>query len=166
MVILEPVTMLTDYALAALCLWFTVALRRGSKLWVAAFLVTAIAALLGGTAHGFRVPLGDHWQRVWDLTWWSIAIGSVLLIAAGTRSAVRRDASSDGAAPGRPPLAQMGHNGQPRGAPDARRQALAPSALQRERHLSCDSNGRPLLPLSRCLAPHSIHHGMRAILGI
>ena len=98
MVILEPVTMLTDYALAALCLWFTVALRRGSKLWVAAFLVTAIAALLGGTAHGFRVPLGDHWQRVWDLTWWSIAIGSVLLIAASTRSAVRRDATSDGAA--------------------------------------------------------------------
>ncbi len=97
MVILEPVTMLTDYALAALCLWFTVALRRGSKLWVAAFLVTAIAALLGGTAHGFRVPLGDHWQRVWDLTWWSIAIGSVLLIAASTRSAVRRDATSDGA---------------------------------------------------------------------
>ena len=97
MLILEPVTMLTDYALAALCLWFAVALRHRSKLWVAAFLVTAIAALLGGTAHGFRVPLGDHWQRVWDLTWWSIAIGSVLLIAAGTRSAIRRDATSDGA---------------------------------------------------------------------
>ncbi len=87
--------MLSDYALAALCLWFTAALWRRSKLWVAAYLVTAIAALLGGTAHGFRVPLGDHWQRVWDLTWWSIAIGSVLLIVAGVRSAVRRDATSD-----------------------------------------------------------------------
>ena len=97
MVILEPVTMLTDYALAALCLWFAAPLWRRSKLWVAGFLVTAIAALLGGTAHGFRVPLGDHWQRVWDLTLWSIAIGSVLLIAAGVRSAVRRDAASDAA---------------------------------------------------------------------
>ena len=97
MVILEPVTMLTDYALAALCLWFAVGLRCRSKLWVAAFLITAIAALLGGTAHGFRVPLGDHWQRVWDLTLWSIAISSVLLIAAGIRSSVRRDARSDAA---------------------------------------------------------------------
>ena len=40
---------------------------------------------------------GDHWQRVCDLTLWSIAIGSVLLIAAGVRSAVRRDAASDAA---------------------------------------------------------------------
>ncbi len=37
--------MLTDYALAALCLWFTATLWRRSKLWVAAFLVTAIAGL-------------------------------------------------------------------------------------------------------------------------
>ena len=113
MVILESVTMLTDYALAALCLWFTATLWRRSKLWVAAFLVTAIAALLGGTAHGFRVPLGEHWQRVWDLTLWSIAIGSVLLIAAGIRSAVRRDAASDAARQERHPLAPMGHSGQP-----------------------------------------------------
>ncbi len=37
--------MLSDYALAALCLWFTAALWRRSKLWMAAFLVTAIAGL-------------------------------------------------------------------------------------------------------------------------
>ena len=97
MVILEPVTMLTDYALAALCLRFTAALWRRSRLWLAAFLFTAIAALLGGTAHGFRTPLGDQWQWVWNLTLWSIAIASVLLIAAGVRSAVRRDARSDAA---------------------------------------------------------------------
>jgi len=149
MVIVEPVTMLTDYALAALCLWFAAALWRRSKLWV-----TAIAALLGGTAHGFQVPLGDQWQRVWNLTVWSIAIGSALLIASGVRSLVPGHLPSDAACPGRRPLAQMGRSGQPRGSPGARRQVLAPSVCQPERHLPCDSNGRPLLPLSGCPEPH------------
>lgn len=97
MSISEPTTMVTDYALAFLCLYFAVFLGRhvGGRvgLWVWAFIVTAIAAILGGTAHGFRAPLGERWHVVWELTVWSIAAGSGLLIAAGVRAAMRSEAS-------------------------------------------------------------------------
>lgn len=62
-------------------------------MWVVAFVMTAVAALLGGTAHGFREPLGANWAMVWSLTVWSIAASSVLLIAAGARSALRPQAA-------------------------------------------------------------------------
>ena len=92
--------MLTDYALAALCLYFAAALWRGSRraekrrvgLWMAAFLVTAFAALAGGTAHGLRLLLGDRWDSVWAITVWSIVASSILLITAGVRSVLRSQA--------------------------------------------------------------------------
>jgi len=98
--ITEPTTMLTDYALAALCFFFVAALLSGSRgagrrrvgLWMAAFLMTALAAVAGGTAHGFRLPLGDRWDAVWAVTLWSIAASSVLLIATGVRSVLHSDA--------------------------------------------------------------------------
>ena len=97
MTVTEPGTMLTDYALALLCLFFAFSLYRrsgGSKagLWVAAFSVTALAALAGGTAHGFRVLLGENWSTVWRITVASIAVGSGLLLAAGIRSLLGPDA--------------------------------------------------------------------------
>ncbi len=93
----EPATVLTDYALALLCAFFAFSLYRRSGgpktgLWVAAFSVTALAALAGGTAHGFRVPLGENWSTVWGVTVASIAASSGLLIAAGIRSVLRPDA--------------------------------------------------------------------------
>jgi ribose/xylose/arabinose/galactoside ABC-type transport system permease subunit len=99
----EPVTMLTDYLLAGLCLYFAASIasrsskleRRKTGLWVAAFVMTALAALAGGTAHGFRIPLGDFRSIVWSLTVSSIAAGSVLLIAAGVDSALHPDARSE-----------------------------------------------------------------------
>ena len=92
--------MLTDYALAALCLYFAAALWRGSRraedrrvgLWMTAFLVTAFAALAGGTAHGLRLLLGDSWDSVWAITVWSIVASSILLITAGVRSVLRSQA--------------------------------------------------------------------------
>ena len=92
--------MLTDYALAALCLFFAAALwsdsrRTGGRqvgLWVAAFLVTALAALAGGTAHGFRLSLGESWDSVWTITVSSIGASSVLLITTGARSVLRTEA--------------------------------------------------------------------------
>jgi hypothetical protein len=97
MIVTEPATMLTDYALALMCALFALRLHRGSEgrsvgLWVAAFSVTAFAALAGGTAHGFRLPLGESWSLVWWVTVLSIAFGSSLLVAAGTRSAMRPQA--------------------------------------------------------------------------
>src|SRR2546426_6139015 len=60
MQITEPVTMLTDYALAAASLYFAYLLARilgprnrvSAWLWCAAFLASAVAALLGGIYHG------------------------------------------------------------------------------------------------------------------
>ena len=98
--ITEPTTMLTDYALAGLCLYFAAALWSGSRqaggrrvvLWIAAFLVTALAAFAGGTAHGFRLSLGERWDSVWTITVWSIGASSVLLITTGVRSVLRSEA--------------------------------------------------------------------------
>ncbi|MGH9334325.1 MAG: DUF6962 family protein, partial [Vicinamibacteria bacterium] len=93
----EPATLVTDYALAALCVGFACSLWKRSRAfggrrvgpWVAAFLVTAFAALAGGTSHGFRIPLGESRRSVWNVTVASIAAGALLLIAAGVRSATR-----------------------------------------------------------------------------
>lgn len=102
MIVTEPATLLTDYALALLCAWFAFSLERraGGRmvgLWVVAFSVTALAALAGGTAHGFRVPLGQNWIYVWKITVVSIAASAALLIAAGTRSAMRPQAEDESA---------------------------------------------------------------------
>jgi len=56
----EPVTMLTDYALALVSAWLGLRLMRIEKFWAVAFLALALAAFLGGTWHGF-------WQN--DLLW-------------------------------------------------------------------------------------------------
>jgi hypothetical protein len=101
MIVTEPATMLTDYALAVMCAVFAFRIHRGSGgrsvgLWVSAFIVTAFAALAGGTAHGFRVPLEESWSVVWRITVVSIALGSALLVAAGTRSAIRPQAEDEG----------------------------------------------------------------------
>jgi Ca2+/Na+ antiporter len=59
-------------------------------LWVLAFAVTAVAALAGGTAHGFRLYLGEaNGSLVWTVTVWSIGAGAVLLLLAGLRAALR-----------------------------------------------------------------------------
>jgi MFS family permease len=97
--------MLTDYALALLCIFFAGSLQRRAEgrrvgLWVAAFLATALAALAGGTAHGFRIPLGEWWALIWRITVIAIAAASALLVAAGTRSALRPQAQDDKAREG------------------------------------------------------------------
>jgi hypothetical protein len=98
--ITEPMTMLTDYALAALAAAFALKLRprtgrprAGSfsagtaGLWCLALLVTALAALAGGTAHGFRLFLGEaaHAQ-LWLLTVALIGLSVALTLGAAIRS--------------------------------------------------------------------------------
>jgi hypothetical protein len=89
----EPATMLTDYALALLAVYFAFSLYHRSldrkmSLWIGAFSVIAFAALAGGTAHGFRIPFGENWDLIRRITVFSIALGSALLIVAGIRSAI------------------------------------------------------------------------------
>jgi Family of unknown function (DUF6962) len=103
----EPTTMLTDYALAVLVTAFAVRLRlrAGSTtsraawkafasgpagFWCLAFGVTALAALAGGTAHGFRLHLGAAAHaRLWQLTVGLIILSAALTLGAAIRSVLR-----------------------------------------------------------------------------
>jgi hypothetical protein len=96
--ITEPMTMLTDYLLAALAAAFALRLRiragsfgTGSAgWWCLAFSVTALAALAGGTSHGFRLYLGEPLHaQVWRLTVVLIALSVALTLAAAKRSVLR-----------------------------------------------------------------------------
>jgi hypothetical protein len=99
MYLTEPVTMITDYGLAAASLGFAVALRRsigpGNRVsawfWCAAFVASAVAAAAGGTYHGFATHLGQETLRsLWNVAMFSMgACGA--FITAGIHSAyVRR----------------------------------------------------------------------------
>jgi hypothetical protein len=85
----EPVTVLTDYLLAAVCLVLGIKLTRRSGSWAAAFIALGIAALLGGTWHGF-------WQSepLWRATTLSVGVASFGMVAgsalATTRGALLR----------------------------------------------------------------------------
>lgn len=92
--------MLTDYALALLCAFFALSLRRRREgrraaLWAAAFSVTALAALAGGSFHGFRAFFKESAGLVWKITVIFIAVGAALLIAAGVSSAARPGTSEE-----------------------------------------------------------------------
>lgn len=100
MVLSEPTTTLTDYVMAVQSLVQALLLMRAARhaigeprpavgLYVAGFLMAALASFAGGTSHGFRPQLGDYWSPVWTLTVWSIVIAFILLIAAGIRSSLR-----------------------------------------------------------------------------
>ena len=99
--------MTTDYLLAAQCLVQARVLARRAPtmrlgsipVWVAAFAGTAIAALAGGTAHGFALYLGSaNLRLVWTVTVTAIAVSSLLTLWAGVRS-VRRPYTADPGAP-------------------------------------------------------------------
>lgn len=89
MLLAEPMTVATDWLLAgvvgcwALSLW-----RRpqaSARWWAAAFAASALAALVGGAAHGFAPylsPLGK--QLIWKTTVLSVGVASFcMLVGAG-----------------------------------------------------------------------------------
>ena len=97
MTILEPTTMITDYLLCALAVVLGLRLWRAGRasgettvqLWGASFLTTAVAAFVGGTAHGFAAMLGITGQMVlWKLTVWSIGLTAFQLLAATAHAAL------------------------------------------------------------------------------
>src|SRR5947199_8715793 len=76
MQITEPVTMLTDYALAAASLYFAYLLARilgprnrvSAWLWCAAFVASAVAALRGGIYHGLASDFAASTRRsIWNV---------------------------------------------------------------------------------------------------
>ena len=82
----EPIAAVTDYAIALECLLFAgLLLRFGwpERLWAAAFGSVAIAALLGGTYHGFAASLSEIGSDyIWQGTLLALAIASFLMVVA------------------------------------------------------------------------------------
>ena len=89
MPISEPMTMASDYVLAALAVLLARPLlkigrepgRRPARLWGFALVATAAGAFWGGTSHGFAIQLGETGHAVlWKLTVWSIGAASALML--------------------------------------------------------------------------------------
>lgn len=97
--ITEPTTMITDYALAALVIFFASRLFRHGRredqtapqLWAGAFFLTGVGAMLGGTSHGFALYLSDGAKAfVWKATVYSIGVASFCLLAGAFAAGVRQ----------------------------------------------------------------------------
>jgi len=82
----EVVTMATDYLLAAsafgaaMWLWNTAAGGPG-RWWAAAFVATGVAAVLGGTSHGYAPVLDKETHGlVWRLTYVTVGIANFCIL--------------------------------------------------------------------------------------
>lgn len=91
----EPMTMATDYLLAALAAGWGIRLVRAGmreaemarKLWGAFFLATAVAAITGGTYHGFRESFSTIQLAIlWKTTVMAIGVASFLVLIAIARA--------------------------------------------------------------------------------
>jgi hypothetical protein len=89
--ITEPMTLITDYAMGALCLVLAVRLaddpaagsQLSGRLWAAALAMTALGSFVGGTYHGFLDRMSEKAGHVvWRLTQAAAGLGSACLLAA------------------------------------------------------------------------------------
>jgi hypothetical protein len=99
--ITEPVTLATDYALAAVCLWAGARLymksgqQRSRAFWGAACLALGFSALLGGTYHGFQQSIPNFAASwLWKFAVLLIGLASFCMLAgsatATTAGALKR----------------------------------------------------------------------------
>lgn len=93
--IVEPVTMLTDYLVAGQCLYYCWRLLSSQQrqaqisraMWALAFFFIAVAALSGGSNHGFANLLTpDQMFWSWKISIFSIGVASFFILA-GTAKA-------------------------------------------------------------------------------
>ena len=98
--ITDPVTMLTDFALAAASLYFAYLLTRilgprnriSAWLWCAAFIVSSIAALLGGIYHGFALHFDAlTLQVIWGAIVYAIGLCTGLMIGGIHAAYIQRE---------------------------------------------------------------------------
>ena len=95
MTITEPATLLTDYLLAALTAYFAVSLWHSAKRsrqvsqwqWAVAFAASAVAALLGGSWHGFHTLLPPLVAQIlWRGTTYAIGLAGLMLLLGALRA--------------------------------------------------------------------------------
>jgi hypothetical protein len=92
----EFVTMLTDYVLAlsgfaaGAWLWPRAAGAPG-RWWAAAFAITGVAALLGGTSHGYRPVLATATHTlVWRLTYVTVGLANLCVLQGAALAVLSR----------------------------------------------------------------------------
>ena len=87
----EPVTALTDYALAVLTAWLAMRLftsrEMAVRLWAAAFVALAVGAFLGGTWHGFLQS-----DLLWKATVLSVGVATFCMVAGSAFATLRGNA--------------------------------------------------------------------------
>jgi hypothetical protein len=77
----EPTTTITDYLLAAECIFFGALLIRNNPLWGSSFFVLAVAAAAGGTYHGFISNMSAPTAHVvWKITVYGIGLATLLML--------------------------------------------------------------------------------------
>jgi hypothetical protein len=80
----EPVTVLTDYALAAVSIVLGWRLIQRSRFWALAFLALGVAALLGSTWHGFWPD-----DLLWKATTLAVGVASFGMVAGSALQTTR-----------------------------------------------------------------------------
>lgn len=92
----EPMTMITDYALGAVSavlgwrLYRDAGVERARRCWALAFGATAVAALLGGTHHGFAAVMGAAaYGLSWKATVLSVGVFSFGMMAGSSFATAR-----------------------------------------------------------------------------
>lgn len=95
----EPATMLTDYLLGIITFIFAIRLfyvarsRRQTSilLWSTALMAAFLAAIIGGTYHGFIHHVGDFARlTLWKITIFSIIIASYFMLAGTIGASISR----------------------------------------------------------------------------
>lgn len=95
----EPITTLTDYGIALESLMLGGMLWRSQtqqqvamRCWSVALIAVAVAALLGGTCHGFVMDLERSWVlALWQMMLYALSVASFLmLVATGVSTLTQR----------------------------------------------------------------------------
>lgn len=89
-------TVLTDYGLAAVAgglgaaLWRRAQAQASRRLWAAAFIAAAAAAIVGGTSHGLDPRLDAAWRAaLWRATYGLVGLGNLFILAGAAVAAAR-----------------------------------------------------------------------------
>ena len=95
MKVTEPATMITDYMLALACVLFAILTIQlhGSHpaipIWLMAFGTGSLAAVLGGTFHGFKLHFSaGRGKGIWDFTMILIGATAAFMIAGAALSSI------------------------------------------------------------------------------
>src|SRR5216117_697866 len=89
-------TVLTDYGLAAVGgglgarLWSRAEGQLSRRIWAAAFVAVALAAIAGGTSHGLAPRLHEaSAAALWRMTYGLVGLGNVFILAGAAVAATR-----------------------------------------------------------------------------